>query len=423
MQSDERKGLMSAAIFGLGIALVAFMSGMYVGSSSNIAATYPLASLTGFAAQQPEGLDLAPLWKTWYVLNERFVSASTTAKLEDQDKVWGMVQGLAASYGDPYTTFFPPEESKKFEEEISGNFEGVGMEIDVKDGVLTVVAPLKESPAEKAGVHAGDQVLAIDGKPSDGLSVEAAIKRIRGPKGTTVRLSILRAGESLEIAVVRDVIQIPTIRTKGVAKGGTVVEEAGELRDDGIFVIQLYNFAANSVFDFRQALRSFIDSGSNKLILDLRGNPGGYLEAAVDMASWFLPSGTVIVSEDFGGRKEDHSYRSKGYNVFGKDLKMVILINRGSASASEILAGALQEHGIATLVGETSFGKGSVQELIPITSDTSLKVTIARWLTPKGNTISETGITPDIEVKITKEDLEKQKDPQFDKAVEILNGI
>lgn len=422
MQSDERKGLMNAAIFGLGIALIAFMSGMYVGSSSNIAATYPLASLTGFAAQQPEGLDLAPLWKTWYVLNERFVAASTTAALVDQDKVWGMVQGLAASYGDPYTTFFPPEESKKFEEEISGNFEGVGMEIDVKDGVLTVVAPLKESPAEKAGVHAGDQVLAIDGKPSDGLSVEAAIKRIRGPKGTTVKLSILRSGESLEISVVRDVIQIPTIRTKGVAKGGAVVEEAGELRDDGIFVIQLYNFAANSVFDFRQALRSFIDSGSNKLILDLRGNPGGYLEAAVDMASWFLPAGTVIVSEDFGGKKEDHSYRSKGYNVFGKDLKMVILINRGSASASEILAGALQEHGIATLVGETSFGKGSVQELIPITSDTSLKVTIARWLTPKGNTISETGITPDIEVKITKEDLEKQNDPQFDKAVEILNG-
>jgi carboxyl-terminal processing protease len=422
MQSDEKKGLMSAAIFGLGIALIAFMSGMYVGSSSNIAATYPLASLTGFAAQQPEGLDLAPLWKTWYVLNERFVAASTTARVDDQEKVWGMVQGLAASYGDPYTTFFPPEENKKFEEEISGNFEGVGMEIDIKDGVLTVVAPLKESPAEKAGVHAGDQVLAIDGKPSDGLTVEAAIKRIRGPKGTTVKLSILRGGESLEIDVVRDVIQIPTIKTKGVAKGGGVVEEAGELRDDGIFVIQLYNFAANSVFDFRQALRTFIDSGSNKLILDLRGNPGGYLEAAVDMASWFLPAGTVIVSEDFGTKKEEHSYRSKGYNVFAKDLKMVILINRGSASASEILAGALQEHGVATLIGERSYGKGSVQELIPITSDTSLKVTIARWLTPKGNTISETGITPDIEVKITKEDLEKQRDPQFDKAVEILNG-
>ncbi len=422
MQFEDTKGLVSAAIFGLGIALIAFMSGMYVGSSSQIAAAYPLASITGFAAQQPEGLDLAPLWKTWYVLNERFVSASTTERVEDQEKVWGMVQGLAASYGDPYTTFFPPEESKKFEEEISGNFEGVGMEIDVKDGVLTVVAPLKESPAEKAGVHAGDQVLAIDGKPSDGLSVEGAIKRIRGPKGTTVVLSILRAGESLEISVVRDVIQIPTIRTKGVAKGGGVVEEAGELREDGIFVIQLYNFAANSVFDFRQALRAFIDSGSNKLILDLRGNPGGYLEAAVDMASWFLPAGTVIVSEDFGGKKEDHSYRSKGYNVFSKDLKMVVLVNRGSASASEILAGALQEHGVATVVGERSFGKGSVQELVPITSDTSLKVTIARWLTPKGNSISETGITPDIEVKITKEDLEKQADPQFDKAVEILNN-
>lgn len=420
MQDIEKKGLLSAAIFGLIIAAISFGAGMYVGNNSTVVAQTPL-SLLGFGVEEPKDLDLAPLWKAWYLLNEKFVPASTTEPITDQEKVWGMIQGLASSYGDPYTTFFPPEESQKFAEEISGNFEGVGMEIDIKDAVLTVVSPLKDSPAYRAGIMAGDQILEIDGKSSDGLSVEAAVKKIRGPRGTIVTLSILRSGQPLEIAVVREVIQIPTISTKGVAKDGKEVAEAGELREDGIFVIQLYNFAANSVYDFRLALRSFINSGSNKLILDLRGNPGGYLEAAVDMASWFLPVGTVVVREDFGGTKEAVVYRSKGYNVFGKDLKMVILINKGSASASEILAGALREHNVAQIVGEQSFGKGSVQELIPVTSDTSLKVTIARWLTPLGNTISDTGITPDVEVEVTKEHLEKKQDPQFDKAVELLN--
>lgn len=420
MEEQGKKGLLSAAIFGLAIAAVAFGAGLYVGENPSVSTQIPI-SLTGINAEEPQGLDLAPLWKTWYLLNERFVPASTSTEITDQDKIWGMIEGLASSYGDPYTIFFPPEESQKFEEEISGNFEGVGMEIDVKDHVLTVVSPLKDSPAYRAGIMPGDQVLAIDGKPSDGLSVEVAVKRIRGPRGTTVKLSILRQGEPMEIAIVREVIQIPTIQTKGVGNDGKEIAEGGTLRADGIFVIQLYNFASNSVYDFRMALRSFIESGSTKLILDLRGNPGGYLEAAVDMASWFLPVGTVVVREDFAGTKEAHVYRSRGYNVFDKNLKMVILINKGSASASEILAGALREHGVATLVGETSFGKGSVQELIPITSDTSLKVTIARWLTPNGNTISETGIKPDIEVKISKEDLEHKKDPQFEKAVELLN--
>jgi carboxyl-terminal processing protease len=187
-------------------------------------------------------------------------------------------------------------------------------------------------------------------------------------------------------------------------------------------VLELYNFSAQSPRLFRNALRDFVASGSDKLIVDLRGNPGGFLEAAVELASWFLPPGKPVVIEDFGKQGERRVHRSRGYNVFNENLKMVILINNGSASASEIFAGALREHGRAKLVGTQTFGKGSVQELVKITPETSLKVTVARWLTPNGVSISEGGLTPDIEVKMTPEDAKKKRDPQMEKAIELLTS-
>ena len=187
-----------------------------------------------------------------------------------------------------------------------------------------------------------------------------------------------------------------------------------------MFVISLHNFSAISANLFRDALREFIESGTDKMILDLRGNPGGFLEAAIDMASWYLPAGKMVVTEDFGDNGKPRVHRSKGYNIFTDKLKMAILINQGSASASEILAGALQQHGKATLVGTRSFGKGSVQELVKITPDTSLKVTVARWLTPNGSSISDGGLSADVEVEFTTEDFEAGEDPQLDKAVELL---
>jgi carboxyl-terminal processing protease len=299
------------------------------------------------------------------------------------------------------------------------------MEVGIKDERITVVAPIKGSPAERAGIKTGDQILKIGDTSTEGLALEAAIKLIRGKAGTSVTLTLGRAGEKapLEIKVTRAVIDIPTIRTKtkdevataGSSEGGT------GLRKDGIFVIELYSFSANSANLFRNALKDFVDSGSKKLILDLRGNPGGYLEAAVDMASWFLPKGEIVLKEEFGKQKEEHIYRSKGYDIFGDDLQMVILVNGGSASASEILAGALSENGVATLVGTKTFGKGSVQELVKITPETSIKVTIARWLTPKGTSISKTGITPQYVVEFTEANLLDKKDPQMEKAVELLS--
>jgi carboxyl-terminal processing protease len=292
---------------------------------------------------------------------------------------------------------------------MSGRFEGVGMEIAVKDQVLTVVTPLKGTPAEKAGLRSGDLILEIDGDSTQDLDVDAAVKKIRGPKGTVVVLTVSRKGwtETREIEVTRDVINVPIVTT--------------EARADDVFVISVATFTSSAPDLFRGALREFVQSGDTKLILDLRGNPGGYLDAAVDMASWFLPSGAIVVTEDYAGHTSNIVHRSSGYNVFNDHLKMVILVNKGSASASEILADALRHYGIGTLVGTNTFGKGSVQELVTITPETALKLTVARWLGPDGAQIPREGISPDVEVEITDEEFEAGEDPQMDKAAEILN--
>ena len=396
----------------------------YQQGGKHISAELTITELQNKDIGQPEQVDFSSFWQAWNVINEKFVTTATSTTA--QEKVYGAIEGLAKSLGDPYTIFFPPEKSKTFETEISGKFEGVGMELGIKDNILSVVAPLKDTPAFRAGIKSGDKIIKIDDTLSADMTVEAAVKMIRGPRGTEVRLTIGREGQSgpLEIKIVRDVINIPTIDTevKQVTAGASGNEGNNAWRN-GIYVIKLYNFSANSSNLFREALRSFIESGTHKLILDLRGNPGGYLEAAVDMASWFLPTGKVVVSEEYAKGTEPTIHRSRGYNIFNNTLKMVILVNEGSASASEILAGALREQNIAKLIGAKTFGKGSVQELVKITPETSLKLTIARWLTPLGHSISEEGLTPDYKVKISTKDLEAKRDPQMDKAVEILKGM
>ena len=418
----------TAKRFSTGFVLLLIIGGAfffgYQRGEKNISAELKIAELQNKDIGQPEQVDFSSFWQTWNVINEKFVTTATSTTA--QEKVHGAIEGLAKSLGDPYTIFFPPEESKAFETEISGKFEGVGMELGIKDNILSVVAPLKDTPAFRAGIKSGDKIIKINDTLSADMTVEAAVKMIRGPRGTEVRLTIAREGknEPLEITITRDVINIPTIDTEikqVVAADGS--DGSNNPWVNGIYVIKLYNFSANSSNLFRDALRSFIESGTHKLILDLRGNPGGYLEAAVDMASWFLPTGKVVVSEEYAKGTEPTIHRSRGYNIFNDTLKMVILVNEGSASASEILAGALREQNIAKLVGEKSFGKGSVQELVKITPDTSLKLTIARWLTPLGHSISEEGLTPDYLVKISTKELEAKRDPQMDKAVEILRGM
>lgn len=366
-----------------------------------------IAELDKKELEKPAQVDFSPFWKAWNVINDKYVGEE---KNDTQAKVWGAIEGLARSLNDPYTVFMPPEETKNFDTEISGSFEGVGMEIGLRDGVVSVVSPIKGSPAERAGVKMGDKILKINDKSTVDFTVEQAVKLIKGPKGTQVTLTLYREGkkQAFDLKITRDVINLPTLDT--------------ELRADGIFVIKLYNFNQLSNNLFRDALQQFINADTDKMLIDLRGNPGGYLDYAIDMASWFLPKDKIVVRESFGDGRKEEVMKSNGYNIFTDKLKLVILVNEGSASASEILAGALSEHKKATLVGTKTFGKGSVQELVKITHDTNLKVTIARWLTPQGVSISEKGITPDHEVKMTPEDVDKGKDPQMDKAVSILLG-
>ena len=388
---------------GLPAVILALLIGIYIGSKT---ASSPNSALTDTDLVSKDQFD--SFWKVWSILDDKYVeSASSTP----QQKVYGAIQGLASSYGDPYTVFFPPVESKMFQEDIAGNFEGVGMEIGIKDKELQVVAPLKGSPAEKAGVKTGDLILKIDGTDTSGMPVDQAVKRIRGAKGTAVTIQFFTTGASKPVdkKIIRDVIDIPTLDTS--------------TKPGGIFVIHLYSFTADSANLFRDGLRKFVLSGDDKLILDLRGNPGGYLDAAWDMASWFLPAGKTVVTEDFGKNVADNKvYRSKGYNIFNSNLKMYILVDGGSASAAEILAGALSEQGVAKLVGTKTFGKGSVQELVPITDDTSLKVTIARWLTPDGHNLSHDGLEPDYKVEATDADIAAKKDAAMDKAISLLNA-
>lgn len=401
---------------GLVFLILFFVLGLVVGQSmqfpeyeQEFKTATPIV-VNGMYASTSLPADMAPFWKVWDILGEKYVpTGKSTTTVTDQEKVWGAIQGLTDSLGDPYTTFMPPEETEDFETDISGNFEGIGMEISKKEGVLSVIAPLKGSPSEKAGLKTGDKIITIDGESTANLTTDKAVKLIRGPKGTIVKLGVIREGSTkpLEISVTRDVINVPSLET--------------EIKDD-VFVISLYNFYADSKSQFRQALKDFAKSKKSRLIIDVRGNPGGYLDASVDMASWFLPLGKVIVRESFGENSDraEKVYRSKGYDIFNDKLKLVILVDGGSASASEILAGALKENDRATLVGTKTYGKGSVQELIEITPETSLKVTIARWLTPDGNSISENGLTPDFVVEMSEADIKAERDPQMDKALELL---
>lgn len=383
-----------------------FILGIYIGLNKR-SEMEKVVTIFGKEPQVETKADFSPFWKVWNTINKKYPNPD---KASDQERVYGSIKGLVGSLNDPYTVFFDPEETKTFNEDITGNFSGVGMEVGIKDRVLTVISAIKDTPAYKAGIKSGDKIIKIDKMITTDLTIDKAIKLIRGEKGTAVTLTLLRSGSErpFEIKVVRDIINVPTLDK--------------ERRTDGIFVIKLNTFTGDSINSFRNAIKEFKSTKGDKLLLDLRGNPGGYLDAAVDIASWFLPDGKPVVIEDFGQDNKQKIYRSKGYNLFNDKLKFVILIDSGSASASEILAGAMQDYKRALLVGTQSYGKGSVQEILDVTSDTELKITVAKWYTPNGTSISEKGLTPDHKVELSDENIKNNKDTQMDKAIGLLNN-
>ncbi|MFH1714363.1 MAG: S41 family peptidase [Candidatus Nealsonbacteria bacterium] len=355
----------------------------------------------------PEDLDFSLFWQTWEVLQEKYVDKD---EIDVQNLIYGAISGMVESLGDPYTVFLSPGDTKMFLDEVSGSFEGVGMEIDIRDGQLQVIAPLEGSPAKEAGLRAGDKIIEIDGKSASNITVEEAVKLIRGPKRTKVVLGIYREdwGEVRDIEIIRQVIEIPSLKL--------------EIREDNIAYIHLYQFYETAADDFQKVAMQILASPAQKIILDLRNNPGGYLEISQDIASWFLEKNEIVAIEDFGEGINPELYKAKG-NAKLISYPIVVLINEGSASASEILAGALRDNRGIKLIGQTSFGKGSVQVVERLEGGASLKVTVAKWLTPEGLSITEEGLVPDVEVEMTAEDYEEGRDPQLDKAIEILGDL
>lgn len=348
--------------------------------------------------------DFSVFWQAWDKLKTFHVKG---AQLNDQDLVYGAIKGMIESLGDPDTVFFDRIDAKKFEEDVKGFFGGIGAELSLKNKQIIIVTPLKNTPAERIGLKPEDIILKVDEIDLSGMSVYDAVKIIRGEPGTVVRLLIDREDfkNPQEFEIKREIIRIPSVEW--------------EMLDNQIAYLQVFSFNQETPSAFHQAASRLVLSGAKGIVLDLRSNPGGYLDVAVNLASWFLNRGEPVVVERFASG-EENVLRARGHGFFS-NMPVVILINRGSASASEILAGALRDNRGVKLVGEKSFGKGTVQQLETLKDDSTLKITIANWLTPKGEVIENNGLLPDYEVVLESDALiNGQEDPQLQKAIEVL---
>ncbi|MEK7625765.1 MAG: S41 family peptidase [Patescibacteria group bacterium] len=324
-------------------------------------------------------------------------------QLDQQKLNDGLKEGLVRSAGDPYTEYLNVESSKEFSEDLSGSFEGIGAELSKKEKYVEVVSPITGYPAEKAGIRSKDVIAEIDGQSAYDISVSEAVKKIRGPKGTKVKLKVVRDGKPIDFEITRETISLPSVTSEMV---------------EGVGVIKVSRFGSDTSSLARSAAVDLKAKGAKGIVLDLRNDPGGLLDSAVDLSSLWLDENQLVVEEKRGG-KSIKKINATGDNIL-KGIPTIVLINSGSASASEITAGALRDHGVATLIGEKSYGKGSVQQVIELTNGASLKVTIARWFTPGGKNIDKEGIKPDVEVKMTDDDYTNKKDPQKDTAISKL---
>ena len=339
-------------------------------------------------------------WDAWDELHEKYIG-----DLNEEELYYGAVKGMVGAAGDAYTAFANPDETDQFEDALQGSFSGVGIEMGMRNGLITVIAPLSGSPAEKAGVREGDVLVAINGEAiTQEMNLDDAVSKIRGPRGTQVTLTVIHAGagETQDVTITREQIHVDSVKVENLA--------------ENIAHVTITNFNSDTATQFASILRRLKADQVAGIILDVRNNPGGFLQSAVDISSNFLDPGQVVVTEK---GKETHQYVAKGEPI-AKGIPLVILVNGGSASSSEILSGALQDHLSAPLIGQKTFGKGSVQEFIKLDDGSSLRVTVAKWFTPKDRNIDEEGILPTIEVK---QDYETDADEQLDQALVELKKI
>lgn len=343
-----------------------------------------------------------PFWETWTLVHEQYVDQP----VDDVALMRGAIQGMLDSLGDKHTSYMSPEEFKQANEDLAGEYEGIGAYVDISGDYLTVISPISGSPAEAAGLRNGDIIIAIDGQDMTGVNPELARQRVLGPAGSVVTLTIRRGDEApLDVKITRAKIIVHSAE--------------GKMLDDGIAYVEISTFGEKTSQELKDTLAKLMAENPKGLILDLRNNGGGYKDTAVEVASEFIPKGKVVLYEQYGsGQKNSDEALGDG---LAENIPMVVLINEGSASASEIVAGALQDYGRAKLVGVVSYGKGSVQIWDELSNNQgAVRVTIAKWLTPDGRAIDKTGLTPEVYVSMTEDDYNNDRDPQLDAAIQTL---
>ncbi len=345
----------------------------------------------------------SPFWETWQIVHEEYVDQP----VDDLSLMRGAIEGMLSGLGDKHTTYMTPEEFKQANEALEGEYEGIGAWVDITGDYVEIISPMRNSPADEAGLQPKDKVIAIDGEDMTDIPGDLVLKRILGPAGTDVTLTIQRDEERFEVIITRDHIVVPTVDY--------------ELLDDNIAYIGLFNYGENTTDQLQQALRDMQKDKPDGLIFDLRDNGGGYLSTAIQVVSEFISEGVVMYEEYGDGEMLAYDAIPGG---LATEIPMVVLVNGGTASASEITAGAIQDYGRASLVGVTTYGKGSVQSWIELENNAGgVRVTIARWLTPEKRQISGEGLEPEYIVEMTEEDYTEGNDPQLDKAIEVLKSL
>jgi len=355
--------------------------------------------------QVPVTVDYSLLWDALGIVDQKYIDKDS---INQQNVLYGAIRGAVAAAGDQYTEFFDPKALEEFNTQLGGTFDGIGAEVGKKDNNIVVITPLDDSPAARAGLRPKDIIVKINEESTAEMTVDEAVGKIRGPRGTSVTLTLFREGQTqtFDVTIKREKIDVKSLKLSYKTVNGKKIA-----------VIELSRFGSDTSEAFAKAVNDLLVAGAKGLVVDQRNNPGGYLDVSVDLASYWLPKGQLVVTEARSGT-DNQAYNSSGYGRL-TGLKTVVIMNGGSASAAEILAGALHDHGVATLVGEKSFGKGSVQQLFTLPDNKSaVKITVAKWITPNGKNLNKDGLVPDVEVKLSDDDIAAGRDPQLDKALE-----
>jgi carboxyl-terminal processing protease len=384
--------------------ILVFAFGIWVGQ--NVALPFggdrgPIFSVLNKKAPNKITVDFDPFWETWEAVTTDYLERT---KIDPQKLLYGAIGGMVDAVGDPYTVFLDPDQNREFELSLSGTYEGVGIELDVRNDQLVVVAPIEGTPAQKAGVASGDKILEIDGISTATLTIQESVQKMRGAAGTSVVLRLQRDKRAFDVKLTRAKITLKSVEFEDL--GG------------GIAKLKIIRFGDNTLSQWNEAVNKVVAGGFTKVILDLRNNPGGRLDHSISVAGDFVAKGSVILQQEKASGKKQPFRSSEEAKLL--DTKVTVLINKGSASASEIVAGALRDLRSVKLVGETTFGKGTIQTVADISEGAGLHITIAKWLTPDGTWVNQKGLKPDIEVKLTEEDIEADRDPQLDRAKRLL---